>query len=47
MYLDLGTGSLIISAIIGMIAAIPVLAGVYRKKLISFFRRMRNGSKST
>lgn len=46
MYLDLGTGSLIIQFLIGLVVALPVLAGVYWKKIRNFVRRGR-GNKNT
>lgn len=39
MYLDPGLGSIVIQALIGLAFAIPVLVGVYWKKLRNIFRR--------
>ena len=46
MYLDLGTGSMVISFLIGLAVAIPVLIGVYWKKLRGIFRRDRGNKDS-
>ena len=43
-YLDPGTGSLILQAIIGTVAAVAATAGVYWHKFKSFFSKNDNSS---
>jgi hypothetical protein len=39
-YIDPGTGSMIVQAVIAAIAAVSVSIGIFRRRLISFFGRI-------
>ena len=39
-YLDPGTGSMIVQAIIGMVVAVSVALGVFRNRIKTFLRRL-------
>ena len=38
-YLDPGTGSMLVQALIAVVAAASVSIGIFRQRLLSFFRR--------
>ena len=46
MYFDPGIGSIVVQVLIGFLVAIPVLVGVYRRKLVGLLRRIRGGKGS-
>ena len=39
-YIDPGTGSMIVQAVIAAIAAVSVSIGIFRRRLVSFFGRI-------
>ena len=41
-YIDPGSGSMLIQGIIAAIAAVTVSIGVYRKKIINFFKKNKS-----
>ena len=45
-YLDPGTGSMIVQAVIGAFAAVGVTLGIFRKKIASFFHQFKKSDKS-
>ena len=42
MYLDPGTGSMLIQAAIASVAALAVGIGIFRHKIMAFFKRSKN-----
>jgi hypothetical protein len=46
-YLDPGTGSMILQAIVATIAGLAVAITSYRQKIMSFFRRRSRGSEAS
>ena len=41
-YIDPGTGSMLLQGIIAAVASVTVAIGVYRKKIVAFFKKGRN-----
>jgi len=46
-YIDPGTGSMIVQAVIAAIAAVSVSIGVFRRQVASFFARIFRREKNT
>ena len=46
MYFDPGVGSLVVQALIGVLVSLPVLAGIYWKKLVRLVKRKHDTESS-